>query len=588
MLAFLGLPSLHSIIEGIAKGFFGALAGALVPGFLKHATVATIQHLVALPDPASWTHVGQLQDDMVYLGASLLPVTLAVGTVRYWMMGFTGSAHPVSAIGRCAGATGVLVAYRWIVAEVVAGTNTLTHAILAFPTVSDGLARIVSVLFGGALLVGAGGVFGAFLVIVGVLFAAGLFALQVLLTVLLALLIVAGPPLIALSAIPELSHLARAWANALMTIALVPVAWTVLFATAGALSLDATSFTGGAGGLPGHIAAAFAGLITFVLAVKLPMMMLGELRHLLSASSLRGGGSTGQGQSTMPGAQRVRAAHARLRSAAFEAAPALGRTAGRAAGAMGAPAGGPAGMARRGLAGAARRSGILPGAKTGLAMAAAGAGGAAAGTAAGRVAGKPGRGGVRQRLTRAGAILAQAPRDAQAAMASGSRKAASVPAATAVRASAGRATTRGPRPPKTSSATGKTPATVRAGKARDGRSATRPPGQRPQASKGAPSRPGPAAQSKRPGGPAVVVPARPPKAVSVPPNTAHPGQKVTSSARREAAKPADDTPRAAGGQQSRPREKRTKPTGPSPAPPRPQKAKRAAGVKRRPRPRSAQ
>ena len=53
-IAFLGLPSLHSIIEAIAKGFFGALAGALVPGWLKHGTVATIQHLVALPDPASW------------------------------------------------------------------------------------------------------------------------------------------------------------------------------------------------------------------------------------------------------------------------------------------------------------------------------------------------------------------------------------------------------------------------------------------------------------------------------------------------------------------------------------------------------
>jgi hypothetical protein len=48
--AFLGLPSLHSIIEAIANGFFGALATALVPGFLKHGTVATIQHLVALPD----------------------------------------------------------------------------------------------------------------------------------------------------------------------------------------------------------------------------------------------------------------------------------------------------------------------------------------------------------------------------------------------------------------------------------------------------------------------------------------------------------------------------------------------------------
>ena len=44
----LDLPSLHSIIEAIAKGFFGALAGALVPSWLKHGTVATVQQLVAL------------------------------------------------------------------------------------------------------------------------------------------------------------------------------------------------------------------------------------------------------------------------------------------------------------------------------------------------------------------------------------------------------------------------------------------------------------------------------------------------------------------------------------------------------------
>ena len=345
--AFLGLPSLHSIIEGIAKGFFGALAHALVPSWLTHGTVATIQHLVALPDPATWTHVGQLQGDMVYLGAMLLPVTLAVSTVRYWLVGFTGAAHPVGALGRCVWVTFVLVAYRWFIEQAVAGTNTLTHAILGFPAVANGLQRIIGVLFGGALLSGAGGVFGAFLVIIGVLFAAGLFAVQVLLTVLLALLIVAGPPLIALSAIPELSHLARTWAHALMAITLVPLGWTVLFATAGALCLDATSFTGGAGGgVPGHIAAAFAGLITFAIAVKLPLMLLGEMRRLFGAGLSGGGGSSGQ--STMPGAERVRSAHARLRSAAFEGGPSLGRSAGRAAGALGAPAGGPLGAARRG------------------------------------------------------------------------------------------------------------------------------------------------------------------------------------------------------------------------------------------------
>ena len=98
--------------------------------------------------------------------------------------------------------TGVLVAYRWIVEQTVAAANTLTHAILGAARGRRRLARLVSVLFGGALLTGTGGVFGALLVIVGVVFAAGLFAAQVLLTLALALLIVAGPPLIALSRDP--------------------------------------------------------------------------------------------------------------------------------------------------------------------------------------------------------------------------------------------------------------------------------------------------------------------------------------------------------------------------------------------------
>ena len=432
-LAFLGLPSLHSIIEAIAKGFFSALAGALVPGFLKHGTVATIQHLVALPDPARWGHVSELESDMTYLGMSLMPVTLAVCTLRYWMMGLSGAAHPVSALSRCVWATGVLVGYRWLVEQVVAATNTLTHAILGFPVVANGLASIITVLFGGALLLGAGGVFGAFLVIVGVVFAAGLFASAEALTVLLALVFCAGPPLIALAPIPELSHLARVWGHALMAIVLVPIGWTILFATAGALTLDATSFTGGAAGLPGHVAAAFAGLITFVLAVKLPLMLFGELRHILGGA-LRGGGSASgaQGQSTMPGAERVRAAHARLRSVTSEGVPSLGRSAGRAAGAMGAPEGGPLGAARRGLAGAARRTGLVSGVTP---AAAGGIGGMAAGGAAGaavRAAG--GRGGVRERLAHARTIIASAPREARAAMVGSSRRAARASARSGARA----------------------------------------------------------------------------------------------------------------------------------------------------------
>jgi hypothetical protein len=539
-LGFPGLPSLHSIIEAIANGFFGALADALVPGFLKHGTVATIQHLVALPDPDTWSHVHQLQGDMTYLAVMLMPATLAVGTLRYWLVGFTGQAHPVAAVARCSWVTAVLVGYGWIVGQIVAATNTLTHAILGFPTVGNGLQRIIGVLFGGALLAGAGGVFGAFLVIIGVLFAAGLFAAQVLLTVVLALLVVAGPPLIALSAIPELSHLARAWAHALLATALVPLGWTVLFATAGALCLDATSFTGGAQGLPGHVAAAFAGLITFVLAVKLPLMLLGELRRLLTATGSARPSGTASAPST-PGAERVRAAHARLRSAALDGVPSLGRSVGRAAGAMGAPVGGPLGAAHRGLAGAARRTGIRPT------------------TAAGAAAARASKGrreptGVGGRLARAGGILRDAPREAKNAMTASARAEASAsgsPGAVGIykpaRSSAGGRASDRPLRQEGSAAAQRRDSPASGARPLAGRSRS----QQAQGQAQAPTtrRPGAQATSAKPKPPVRSQPpgatarpdAVPPAPGAGPSGTDHPGRKVTRAATRDAATPRQDT-----------------------------------------------
>ncbi len=405
-LGLLGLPSLHSIIQAIAGGFFTALAEALVPSWLRHGTVATIQHLVALPDPGTWSHVKALQGEMTYLAVMLLPVTLAVTATRYWLVGLTGAAHPATAVTRTGLVTGVLVGYRWIVEQTVAATNTLTHGLLGLPAVSAGLARIISVLFGGALLAGGGGVFGALLVIIGVVFAAGLFAAQVLLTIALALLCVIGPPLIALSAIPELSHLARGWADSLLAVALVPIGWTILFATAGALSLDATNFGGGSGGLPEHVAAAFAGLITFILAVRLPFIAVGEIRSIIARHSSRTAtANTTSSQPAPPGADRVKTAHARLRAIGLQAVPALGASVGGAAGALGAPAGGPIGALKR------RAATITQHARPGAAGAR-----TPSHTTPRPPAATPPRRGARQRIRDARTILAAAPAQAAKAM----------------------------------------------------------------------------------------------------------------------------------------------------------------------------
>ena len=578
-LAFLGieLPSLHSIIEAIAKGFFSALAGALVPGFLKHATVATLQHLVALPDPARWGHVSELEGDMTYLGMSLMPVTLAVCTLRYWVLGLTGAAHPATGIARCAWATFVLVIYRWLVEQTVAATNTLTHAILGFPVVANGLASILTVLFGGALLLGAGGVFGAFLVFVGVAFAAGLFMSQSAIFLILALAYCAGPLLVALWPIPELSHLMRVWSHALTAVVLVPIGWTILFATAGALTLDATSFTGGAAGIGGHIEAAFAGLITFVIAVKLPLMLLGELRHILGGASHKASSASSgaQGQGTMPGAQRIRASHARLRSIGTEGLPSLGASVGRAAGALGAPAGGGVGAARRGLAGAARRTGLAGG----MAPAVAGAG-AVGGVAAGRLAGgrgSKGRGGVRERLSRAGAIIASAPRDARAVMAAGAGRGARASA----RASVARTGARGQAAARSAnSATGKTPARVAATTGRAGKGRGTAPAKtqaRSGAAAGSSSPPAAARAKPAPPAPRPTTPAPGAGAAQAKPAATHPGRKVTNSTSRGGS--------VAGARQASTPPKPTRAQRPPKAPPPPAARHRAPQAPRRRRPR---
>ena len=52
--AFLGIhiPSISDILRSIANTLFSVLAGAFLPGWLRHAPVETLRWLIALPDPA--------------------------------------------------------------------------------------------------------------------------------------------------------------------------------------------------------------------------------------------------------------------------------------------------------------------------------------------------------------------------------------------------------------------------------------------------------------------------------------------------------------------------------------------------------
>jgi hypothetical protein len=339
------LPSIGELLNAIVNGLFGALLSALTPSFLKHADVHTLEWLVALPnvaDASIWPTVGHLQQDMVWVAGAMLPTALVIAATRDTALSLGLRAHPANALLRVLGAVFWLVLYRFTVQNGVAFVNVLTHTMLSWPIVSQGLHRTVLVLFGGSILTGAGGAFLGLLGLVALVFAVCLFALKVLLLMVLAILFVSGPLLIALTPLPAVGHLAQAWVLALVGICLIPVGWCIIFATAGAISLDVTNLGGGAH-IGSRIVGAFAALATFYIAFKWPLMALGHVRGSLGALGVRPAGLRAGAVSDGALAVKAQGARARLQASML----AGGRGIGLAAGALGAPRGGLAGVAGR-------------------------------------------------------------------------------------------------------------------------------------------------------------------------------------------------------------------------------------------------
>jgi hypothetical protein len=344
------LPSVGGLLHGIVGGLFGALLSALTPGFLRHADINTLRWLVMVPnaaDTTAWPTVGRLEQDMVWVAGAILPTALIVGTLRDSMLSLASRAHPASSLVQFTTAVFCLLVYRFAVMNGVAFVNVLTDTMLSWPVVAQGLHRTVLVMFGGSLLVGQGGAFLALLGLVALVFALTLFMLKVLLLVVLAVLFVAGPLFISLLPLPALGHLAQAWLLGLLGLCLIPVGWCVIFATAGAFSLDVTNIGGGAH-IEGRVLGAFAALATFYLAYKWPLLVLGHVRGALGGLGVRtsGGGAGGGGGGLSGGTLAARATRARRRLHA--AMLTGGRGLGAAAGALGAPAGGPVGAGARG------------------------------------------------------------------------------------------------------------------------------------------------------------------------------------------------------------------------------------------------
>lgn len=342
------LPSVGELLDSVVDGLFGALLSALTPSFLKHADIHSLEWLVELPnvaDQSVWPTVGKLEEHMMWVAGALLPTTLIIATARDTTLSLSFRASPTNALLRVVGAVFWLVMYRFSVRFGVAFVNTLTHTMLSWPIVEQGLNRTVLVLFEGAAVFGVGGAFLGLLGLVALVFAICLFSLKVLILSVLAILFVAGPLFIALTPLPTLGYLARGWLLALVGVCLIPVGWCIVFSTAGAISLDVTNFGGGAH-IGSRVVGAFAALVTFFIAFRWPVLVLGTVRNAFGGLGVRSGGmSIGSGGGASNGVLAAKAQVARTR---LQAAMVVGgRGVGLAAGQMGAPRGGLAGVTAR-------------------------------------------------------------------------------------------------------------------------------------------------------------------------------------------------------------------------------------------------
>ena len=127
-------------------------------------------------------------------------------------------------------------------------------------------------------------------------------------------------------------------------VCLIPVGWCIVFAIAGAISLDVTNLGGGAH-IGSRVVGAFAALATFYIALKWPLMVLGHVRGSLGGLGVRPGAATGGGGGQSDGALAGKAQRSKAKLQA--AMLAGGRGIGLAAGQLGAPRGGLVGFAGR-------------------------------------------------------------------------------------------------------------------------------------------------------------------------------------------------------------------------------------------------
>ncbi len=285
---------------GLASKFvlttLAALVKLLIPHSWAHKGLEIMQWLVALPDYAGkittpgggqsygFAGVNALRDLFMWLGVAAAPLSLVYATSR----AMVGDGDPVAIpVLRMLAVAAVIASYPYWWTQGCAIADQVSNAILSVPDVARGINKLMDyavtgVALGGWQLIDLGlmGAIGVALL--------GLIFLKVVLILLGALLYATGPLTIGLVPSRAGAALARAWASAVVTLAVLGVAWAAIFAVGAVLISDAGSAaplvagTSSVGSLVGGLLLAVAGLATLWLCLRAGREAGGLLRGQLS------------------------------------------------------------------------------------------------------------------------------------------------------------------------------------------------------------------------------------------------------------------------------------------------------------------
>ncbi len=298
---------LGKVFEKIMSGLFGRIQGEI--------TQALVSWIVAIPnfDPSAQQQyvagpahsnidAARQATSMLALGGLSAVMTLSV--IRYWISGLSmrgaGGIEAFEGFSRTIFAVGLILLWPEGFRLFVALVNSATHTLLEWPSVKDSISGLwgwTTVLTAGAFSLAA-----PVAVVITIIIFVG-FALLLLALVLMKIMLTAGTALIyvlmplalVLWPLPELAWIARLTARAFVVCLLIPLTWSVIFITFGALGADFFTLAGQGGLLDKMIIKPLVAIAMLSLSISIPRS-LGKaalLGAITSTGGQVGGGGAG-------------------------------------------------------------------------------------------------------------------------------------------------------------------------------------------------------------------------------------------------------------------------------------------------------